>query len=578
MKKQLLFGMAMLLGLSTTSIAQERFLDEVFTDQEITVIKDQPYSINVNWLLSDFSDMVQVGVELTQLQAIAANGNAFPTKYFIPNNPATPPADSTAVKISLQTMDIYMPTMAADTMAERPMIFYAHTGNFLPTVINGQPTGSKNDSATVEICKQFAKRGYVAIAPNYRLGWNPIAPDLDGRTGTLLNAVYRAIHDMKQAVRTAKLTTLGGNPFAVDADKVVMFGQGSGGYVALAYGAMTRNAELELDKFLDVNGDSYINRPLVGEINGFGGMANLYNDTFTAAGVTSDVQMVANIGGALADISWIEAGEPAVVSLHTIRDPYAPFDTGTVIVPTTQEVVVDVNGAGTFMSKVNALGNNDAFKDLSIWNRDDYSSIARARYGQTFDYIYSFRPTITLNTDIDGLFPIDIPKAATVFENTGAPWEWWNPSDLQAYVAFVNQQTGANYDWQTIDANGLFSNPNAHDKSSALKYIDTIQTYLNPRIMMQLEIGDWEALSVNELEVNNSFTMFPNPATQQVTINAAQGVLNSITIYDVTGKIVLVSTPNTVTEVINIGSLTQGMYMVEVNSTEGVEVEKLIIK
>lgn len=578
MRKQLLLGAAIMLGLASQTKAQDRYLDEVFSDQDIIVMKDQPYSVNVNWLLSDFSNMAQVGVELTQLQTIAATGGQYPTKFFMPNNPATPPGDSTSIKISVQTMDIYMPSTAADTMSERPVIFYAHTGNFLPTVINGQPTGSKEDSSAVELCKQWAKRGYVAVAPNYRLGWNPIAPDLDGRTGTLLNAVYRAIHDMKQAVRVTKLSSLAGNPFAIDPDKILMFGQGSGGYVSLAYGAMSRPEELELDKFLDVNGDSYINTTLVGGIDGFGGLANLYQDTFTASGVTADVQMVANIGGALADISWIEAGEPAVVSFHCIRDAYAPFDTGTVIVPTTQEVVVDVNGAGTFMSRVNALGNNDAFKDLTIWNRDDYSSIARARYGQTFEYIYSFRPTITLKTDIDGLFPIEIPKAATAFENTSGPWEWWSPTDLQAYVDQVNQLTGGNYDAATIDAGGLFGNPNGHDKSSALVYIDTIQTYLHPRVMRQLQIGEWEALSVNEVELNNSFKMYPNPASQQVTLTASNGVLNTVAVYDVTGKVVIAQNVNAITTQINVASLPKGIYMVEVKSTEGVEVEKLIIE
>lgn len=578
MKKQLLLGAALLLGLSSQTEAQDRYLDEVFSDQQIMVIKDQPYSVNVNWLLSDFSDMAQVGLELGQLQAIAASTGQYPTKFFLPNNPNTPPGDSTAVKISMQTMDIYMPSTAADTMAERPVIFYAHTGNFLPTVINGQPTGSKEDSSGVELCRQWAKRGYVAVAPNYRLGWNPIAPDLDGRTGTLLNAVYRAIHDMKQAVRVTKLTTLGGNPFAIDADKFVLYGQGSGGYVSLAYGAMSRPEELELPKFLDVNGNSYINTTLVGGVDGFGGLANLYQDTFSASGIDASVQMVANAGGALADISWIEAGEPAVVSFHCIRDAYAPFDTGTVIVPTTQEVVVDVNGAGTFMSKVNALGNNDAFKDLTIWNRDDYSSIARARYGQTFDYIYSFRPNITLNTDIDGLFPVDIPKAATAFENTSGPWEWWSPTDLQAYVNQVNMATGGSYDAATIDAGGLFGNPNGHDKNSALVYIDTIQTYLQPRIMRQLQIGDWEALSVNELELNNSFDMYPNPANQQITLTASTGMLNTVFVYDVTGKLVVAQNVNAVSTKISVASLPKGIYMVEVKSTEGVEVEKLIIE
>jgi hypothetical protein len=576
MKKNLLLGLATVLGLSSTSFAQERFLDEVFTDAQITVVADQPYGVNVNFLLSNLSNQAAVGADMTVLQTIAATGGQYPMKYFVPNNPATPPGDSTAVKISAQNMDIYMPIPGSvDTMAKRPVIVYAHTGSFLPKGVNGQATGDKNDSAAVELCRQWARRGYVAIAVNYRLGWNPIAPDLDTRTGTLLNAVYRAVHDVKQAVRAAKGTSLAGNPFAIDPDKFVVYGQGSGGYVSLAYGSMTDLAELSLDKFLDINGNSYINTTLVGGIDGFGGLLNLYQDTFSANGITDEVQMVVNAGGALADISWVEAGEPAVVSLHCIRDAYAPFDTGTVIVPTTQEVVVDVNGPATYMSKVNALGNNDAFLDL--WNQDDYSAIARARYGQTFDYIYASKPTVTIPTDVDGLFPFDIPKGATVFENTGAPWEWWSLADLQALQAYY-ASIGITIDANAINQSSLFSNPNGNDKNAALAYIDTIQAYIHPRIMRQLGIGEYEALSVSEPLVNDNYKIFPNPARDSITIDCENGPVLGVRIFDVSGRDVFNQKANSEHVTFDISALPAGVYLINVTTNKGENIDKLVIE
>lgn len=576
MRKKLLLGLAVSLGLSTTTIGQERFMDEVFTDAQIMVMEDQPYSVNVNFLLSDFTNQAAVGADLTDLQTIAATTGQYPTKYFYPNNPATPAGDSTSVKISVQRMDIYMPIPGAvDTMAERPVVFYAHTGNFLPKGINGQPTGNKNDSAAAEICRQFAKRGYVAVAVDYRLGWNPISQDLDVRTGTLLNAVYRAIHDMKQAVRVVKKTTLGGNPLAIDANKVMIFGQGSGGYVSLAYGSMSRTAELELDKFLDANGNSYINQALVGGIDGYNGMANLYQDTFSAAGITSDVMMTVNAGGALADISWIEAGEPAIVSVHSIRDPYAPFDTGTVIVPSLGYPVVDVNGPGTFMSKVNSLGNNDAFLDMYI--QDEYTAAARSRYGNTYEYIYANRPNITLESNMDGLFPMMLPKGATLNQNTGAPWEWWSLSDLQALEAYY-ASVGQTIDAAQIDSNSLFGNPQGHDKNAALVYIDTIHSYIAPRIMKVMQIGNHDALSVNDVKVNDVFSIAPNPATEQVTVSSKNGNVNAVSVYDITGKLVFTKTSNVPTLTIDVNSLPKGIYVISVATDKGQNVEKLIIE
>jgi hypothetical protein len=50
--------------------------------------------------------------------------------------------------------------------------------------------------------------------------------------------------------------------------------------------------------------------------------------------------MVANIGGALGDISWMDQTWPRIplAGIHCRKDIFAPFDSGNVIVPTTQQV------------------------------------------------------------------------------------------------------------------------------------------------------------------------------------------------------------------------------------------------
>ena len=71
--------------------------------------------------------------------------------------------------------------------------------------------------------------------------------------------------------------------------------------------------------------------------------------------------MAFNLGGALADISWLEAGDVPIVSFHCYKDEYAPIDTGDVIVPTTGDFVVEVMGSRTVAHYSNAYGNNDVF-------------------------------------------------------------------------------------------------------------------------------------------------------------------------------------------------------------------------
>src|SRR6187455_830102 len=58
--------------------------------------------------------------------------------------------------------DLYKPT--GDVETNRPLVIVIHTGSFLPIVVNGTPTGSMRDSATSEICRRFARRGYVVAS------------------------------------------------------------------------------------------------------------------------------------------------------------------------------------------------------------------------------------------------------------------------------------------------------------------------------------------------------------------------------------------------------------------------------
>src|SRR5690606_9481491 len=223
------------------------------------------------------------------------------------------PSSETAVKVTNLTMDIRKPMASEDNEDARPAIIFVHTGNFLPPLVNGGIMGSKRDSSGVNLAKQWAKRGFVAVNASYRVGWNPVSPDADVRRGTLLNAVYRAIHDIKMAVRYLKTNA---EELGIDPDKIILYDQGSGGYVVQAYITLDDIAELFLPKFIDSNtGTSYVNTTLVGNIDGYSGALNLYLDE----GVPADVAFAVNAGGAMGDESWLEGGEVPQVAFHVVQ-------------------------------------------------------------------------------------------------------------------------------------------------------------------------------------------------------------------------------------------------------------------
>ena len=435
------------------------------------VENDITYAVNINFLISNMAGANTL-IDLGTLSAIADEGGEYPTAYFDPTDA------STDVKVSSINMDVYYPDLAEDEISERPVMIYVHTGNFLPPPLNGSTTGLKTDSAAVNLCMQWAKRGYVAVSMDYRLGWNPLAPTVQERRGTLLNAVYRSLQDVKMGVRYLRADAAADNAWGIDESKMVLYGQGSGGYISTTYGTLDNaSVELFLEKFIPNPFEpetSYIDTLLVGTIDGFGypNSVNLYRDN----GISSDINMSINAGGAMADESWLEAGDIPQVAIACVRDDFAPFTEGTVIVGTTGEEVVDVHGSNFFIQKANDLGNNDVFADLP--DGDVFTDNARMLYGQSFDG--SNASTITVNDTPEGLLPLIRPLYGFL-QNESAPWEWWDPEGPIGST-IIDPENGI-----TAHMAASASNPDM-SAEKGLAYLDSIQGYILPRVMCVLAL------------------------------------------------------------------------------------------
>lgn len=536
-KRLHLFAFIAMLLVGSTAVAQQRYLTEVFTDAQISVTSNVVYARN---------------------------------HLFFP--------PTTTFPIDSLRMRVYQPSQSADNNTARPIMIYIHTGNFLPPIINGGITGSISDSAAVNLCRQWAKRGYVVFAPTYRLGWNPLATSELERRVQLLNAVYRAINDIKASVRFIRKTVaVDGNPYKVDDTKIVLYGQGSGGYVALAYATLDKFSEMAIPgKFTLPNGNSMIDTNVVGNIAGFGGQLNVSN----WPGYSSSVSMVINAGGALADTSWLEAGNVPMVSFHAVRDPFAPYGNGTVIVPTTNENVVDVSGAGVFIAKANALGNNAPFANPGQFT-DPVSTVARSWYNQTIDYIYP-APFNTINVGSgEGLFPIVRPirNQISVFANEGDPWTWWDSTTLVAVVAATNAATGGTYNAQQLHLQGLAGNPGM-GRTKSLTFIDTIQAYIHPRIVNVLGLPGNNVSVAAVARENFILTAYPNPTEGDFSLRVdAANNIRSIRVYDIIGKEVrAIDHVNATEYTVTRDGLNSGIYFVKVRTDKGEATRKMNLK
>ena len=552
----------LLLGLSASAFAvlsisaygQQRYAEEIFSESQVNIASDVVYGTNIDFLSSSLTG--DITAEITELQTIATTGGEYPAAYL---NPADP---STAVKLTNLKMDLYYPNPEADDVEERPLMIYVHTGNFLPPPVNGSPAGTRKDSLAVVACTQFAQRGFVAASVSYRLGWNPIATTELERRGTLLNAVYRAIQDVKQSVRFLRESYTEGNTYGIDPNKIVLVGEGSGGYVVLAYATVDNlETDLYIDKFVNpITGASYIDTTMVGNAEGFEGMLTLYRDN----GQSTDINMTINIGGALGDISWLEPGDVPMVAIHAIRDDFAPFNEGTVIVPTTFEPVVAVHGSNIFIQQAVDYGNNDAFVNMPS---DPYTDQARSLYGNTYEV--SNGQQVTVSPNPEGLFPVLLPLR-DFMTNIASPWQWWDPNSP---VAQAEVQPGT-----TAHMAALNANPNMSPEQGRT-YLDTIQGYAIPRVMCVLELeGANCTVGVDSKTVESSTSVYPNPTVGSLFIRNAEKIIRKVELFDITGRLVATYQVDGHEFELTRSNHSTGLYMVQIVFDDAKITRKVVMK
>ncbi len=529
--------------------AQTRFIDEVFTQSEINVTSNVTYGVNIDFLTSNFAS-AQTPADITTLQTLVATSQPIPPSFFNPLD------SSTVVKVRDVRMDIYEPDQAVDQLQTRPVVVILHTGNLLPPGLNGSPLGTKTDSVNVELANRWARRGYVAITVENRHGWNPLAATLNERRGGLLNAVYRAIHDVKQAVRTIREDASSANTYAVDGNNIVLMGEGTGGYIALGYSTLDDPAEMFIEKFRPDPFDpavSFIDTTMVGNIDGFGGTLNLYQDN----GFSSDISMCVNLGGALADTSWLEPGNVPMVAFHAAFDPFAPFDDGIVIVPTTGEQVVPLAGSNIHVQLANDFGNNDSFASLPD---DAVSAVARSLYGTTQSHGSA---SVQISPSPEGLFPILRPVLPPPFMEEASPWQWWDPNSAVANIVLDSASM------LTTGLASMASNPDMSPQK-ARTYIDTIMWYTAPRVVCALNLGPCSLVGIDETDpIAIGVDVFPNPTADIMNVTSEAAIIRSYQVMDIQGRIIANGNVGTSRFTIDSENFASGQYVLSLQFDEG---------
>jgi hypothetical protein len=477
-------------------------------------------------------------------------------------------------------MDVYLPR--GDTATNRPLVIYLHTGNFLPTVLNQGVTGTYRDSSTVEICKRLAKLGYVVASATYRLGWNPQAPTQPERALQLINAAYRGLQDARTCVRFFRRDFVeNGNSFGIDTSKIVMWGQGTGGYISLVAATIDRYAEIFTTssppgKFLtDLDGNGIPDPMIIEAFNGniFGTSNGVWpgggtipaGDTLCLAnhvGYSSKIHLCVNLGGSLGDIAWLESNSAPVICYHVPNDPNAPYNDDILVVPASEDRIIQVQGSYPVVVKANELGLNDPFQNVEpdIWTQAAEANSAKVSLAR-HDYF-------------EGLYPL-VRRLNIYGQPEGSPWDWWDPAAWQLphpRAGMVGIPPGATYHFV-----GLLTNADMSPEKGRA-YVDTIIGYYAPRAFLALGLQTMN--SVNTLNKQDvGLVISPNPTTGIIRFRSdISEPIESVRILDLQGKMVLRQQKiQSSYYQMDLSGTAPGIYITELEFDRGTVIDKIVL-
>ena len=288
-------------------------------------------------------------------------------------------------------MDIYEPE--GDTETQRPVIIFIHAGAFF--------SGHNELDDVVALSIAAAKRGYVAVSINYRLGLNILSTYSGER------AVYRGVQDASAAVRYLKEFS---GEYSIDANNIFVWGTSAGSFIGLhlAYSEDDERPESTYGG----GGD-----PDLGCIDCEG---NSYDHE-------SRPKALVSCWGAIGDLDWIdpENDVPSIL-FHGTADPFVPYNSG---FPFTFNILLPiVYGSNLIQGRLSELGIENEFHGEEGQLHEYWGTVNGNWFdgpNEYFEQIQSDAFLFLYNQLYSVEVPIDhevIPKSFTLHQNYPNPF------------------------------------------------------------------------------------------------------------------------------------------------------------
>jgi hypothetical protein len=420
-------------------------------------------------------------------------------------------------------MDISYPTDDVVPACGRPLALIIHGGAWM--------AGSKEDGNIIRMREDFAKRGYVTAAINYRLGF--FHTDLDKHcnidnwdclnladSSEWIRAWYRGVQDAKGALRYLIENK---STYEIDASNVYLMGESAGAYTSMGVAYMDVESEKPASCF---------------ELNTVPAPhSNLYN--MCIQGSTFDIP-IANMDLSRPDLGSVQG------TLNPTSEPYI------------------IKGVGSFYGGI--------FSDL--FSEKSYFDIPKLYlFHQPADLIVPFGASGVLN----GFNNCSVNSGGCAQIND-RPFTWGgsginNMIDTLNINASFKPEVRAEFTTNNADCVQQILNPSLGGHQFDSYWNRTVS--LADFFAQDIGPNDCASLSMFSNEQINTVVVYPNPAIDNLNIKLDTENA-SIIIYDIKGRILFSEMEYKNEEGIDIQNFENGVYYLKVTTSKRTSTHKFI--
>ena len=220
----------------------------------------------------------------------------------------------------------------------------------------------------------------------------------------------------------------------------------------------------------------------------------------------------------------------------------------------------------------------DIYAAANLSGIDAYIETNAVAGAEVYAKLYSVDPTATTTAAafvfVDESAPYiltaaDLGQKITLALSAGA-------APLSAGVSYVVVLGSYGDGGATNDL--VISTAGVSEASTSYYYDMTDNTWYYTTSTPMVRMNFDPSVGVNEVEDNLGLRVFPNPANEVINISLNKEVSATLTLLDVSGKVVRTQTLNGISTSINTASLNSGVYFVTINDGTSVSTQKVVIK